>query len=97
MSIWGNIWGKLDEGIDSLGNAAGEVFDAAKDSVVNKFNEQPASVGRPETIPDQVQPPVSVGPTTTNPVGQVWAQYKTPVMIGGAIVTAFLIYTAVKG
>lgn len=97
MSFFGNIWGKLDEGIDSLGNAAGEVFDAAKDSVISKLNEPPASVNRPESIPDQVQPPVSIGPTAqTSAVGQVWQQYKTPVMIGGGLVVAFLIYSAVK-
>lgn len=97
MSFFGNIWGRLDEGLDSLGNAAGEVFEAAKDSVVSKFDEAPASVARPETIPDQVQPPVSIGPTPqTSAVGQVWQQYKTPVMIGGALVLAFVIYSAVK-
>lgn len=96
MSFFGDIWGKLDEGIDYLGNAAGEVFDAAKDSVVNKLNEPPANVSRPESIPDQVQPPVSVGPTPTNPVGQVWQQYKMPVMLGGALIVGFLIYSAVK-
>lgn len=96
MSIFGDIWGKLDSGLDSLGNAAGEVFDAAKDSVVNKLNEQPANVGRPETIPDQVQPPTSVGPTPTNPVASAWQQYKMPVMVGGGLVVAFLIYSAVK-
>lgn len=97
MSFFGDIWGKLDEGIDSLGNAAGEVFDAAKDSVVNKLNEPPANVSRPESIPDQVQPPTSVGPTPQiSAVGQVWQQYKMPVMIGGALVVGFLIYSAVK-
>ncbi|MCG8392754.1 MAG: hypothetical protein MI745_06695 [Pseudomonadales bacterium] len=96
MSIFGDIWGKLDEGLDTLGNAAGDVFDAAKNQVVNKLNEEPANVSRPETIPDQVPNPTTVGPTPTNPAGQVWQQYKVPIMVGSALLAGFLIYTAVK-
>lgn len=96
MSVFGDIWGKLDEGIGYLGDAAGEVFDAAKDQVVSKLTEEPANVTRPETIPDQVQNPVSVGPTPTNPVASAWDQMKIPVMVGGGLVIAFIIYQAVS-
>lgn len=97
MSIFDDLWGRVDAGLDTLGNTAGELWEAGKNAALDRINEQPANVTRPETIPDQNQPTTTqADPTYTNPVGQVWEQYKTPVMIVGGLVVAYVIYSAVS-
>lgn len=98
MGIFDDLWGRVDAGLETLGNTAGQVWDAATDNLVDSIRgEQPANVTRPETIPDQNQPTTTrFDEGSAQRVAATWEQLKVPVMIAGALVVAGVIYLAVK-
>lgn len=93
MSIFDNIWGGLDKLGGVVTDAAGDVIRAAGAAEAAKLKAR--SHAGAEAVADQT--PVG---TPSGPQPQIilsaWQQMRTPLMIGGVLLLALIIWMAVR-